>query len=89
MPVFRETGTTFALPERRGAAAPEGTQSMVTSIVALARDARSWLRMLFVMTIMATAVALLSHHVFSPWQFDLQSAEEATRSKIPRVGIEP
>ena len=62
---------------------------MLTSVVALSKDTRLCLRMLFVAVVMGAAVALLSHHVFTPWQFDLESVEEATRSKIPRIAIKP
>ena len=62
---------------------------MVTPVVALTRDARIWLRALLVVVVLGTTVALLSHHVFTPWEFDLESTDEATRSKIPRVAVKP
>ena len=58
---------------------------MTTSVAARVQQRRIGFRMLFVAVVLSTAAALLTYYAFSPWQFDIKSAEEATRSKIPRV----
>ena len=59
------------------------------SLLALAKNSRNGLKTCMVLLVMAVIVTVLSDYVFSPWHFQLQGAEDALSSTIPRIGVRP